>query len=139
MAHQLAPRQGADFLPPVEVVERVRREFGYADANPQAGADHVGSMIEHFLRRKAGYARWKNPPLESAELDGIISRLESVRNDAIMLTLGDDPASEFGYVDLAVLPNEPLFIGYCCGQHEDEAKLLVMRLASILDYDVAAK
>jgi hypothetical protein len=137
MPHRLAPKPGADYLAPTEIVERVRGEFGYADADIEAGADHVGDMIEHLLRIKAGYARWKNPPPESAELDGAISRLGAVRQDAIMLTFGDDPASEFAYVNLAVLPNEPLIIGYCCGQHEDEAKPLLTRFASALGYDIS--
>jgi hypothetical protein len=119
------------------VVRRVRDEFGYADANREAGADHVGDMIAHYVRVKARYARWKNPPPDAAELDGEISRLEGIRQDAIMLTFGDDPASEYAYVSLAILPEEPLFIAYCSRQHEEEASPLVRRIASILSYQVA--
>src|SRR5262245_2964556 len=139
MAHRLAPRNGGVFLPPAEVVKRAREEFAYADADAEAGADHVGDMIAHFLRMKAGYARWKNPPSDAAGLDGMIARLEAIRQDAVMLTFGDDPTSEYAYVSSAILPEEPLFIGYCCGQHEDEASPLVRRFAATLQYDLAVE
>ncbi len=93
-------------------------------------------MIAHLLRIKAGYSRWRDPPPEAARLDDVIAQLEAVREEAIMVTLGDDTASEFGWIRFAIIPEEPMIIGFSCGQHEDKATPLVRRVVDVLGYNV---
>ena len=134
MAHRLVPGVGTDYLQPARALELLCDEFPICDGDLSAGADHVHEMIAQFLRMKAGYARWKSPPPHAAELDDLISKLAAVTNDAIMVTVADSATPEYAYLNFAIVPGEPLIIGYCCQQHEVEAAPLVQRLASTLGY-----
>jgi hypothetical protein len=134
MAHHLVPHPGSEYHMPADVVDRLREEFPFVEVDREAGSDHVGDMITHFLRMKAGYERWKTPPPEAKELEQMIERLSRRRNEAVLVTVADDLSSEFGYVTFVVVPGEPLFFDCSCQQHEEAATSLVERIARNLNY-----
>ena len=136
MGHRLKPNIGMPHLAPSEVVERLRDSFTHVDADRDAGADHVGDMITHFLRMKAGYERWKEPPPYAAEIDEQIARLEAVRSDAVSVEITENPADEDTSFSFAVIPGEDIVIGYANAQHEQVATPLVLRAAEALNYQV---
>lgn len=138
MAHRLEPHSKQAFLSPDEVLERLRDEFRCVEADREAGADHVGDMIAALLRMKAGQERRpvQYRTHDVAELDRTIARLEQVREQAISVSVGDDSATEFGQVNFAIVPEEPLLIGYSCRQHEDVATGLSNRIATVLNYAI---
>lgn len=136
MSHRLSPRFDQSWLTPDEVVERLREEFRFVQADREAGADHVGDMIAALLRMKAGRQRGRDASHESSEIDRVIARLELVRDDAMAMSVSDDPASEFEQLEFAIVPGEPILIGYSCRQHEDAGTLLAKRVAAALNYDV---
>jgi hypothetical protein len=53
MSHRLCPPEGRPFLEPEEVVERLREEFAFCDADRDQGADDVGDMIAKLIELKA--------------------------------------------------------------------------------------
>ncbi len=135
MARFVGPKLGKENLSPAAIVNLLRGEFEFVDADQAAGANHVGDMIAHLMRIKEGYDRWKDPPPDAAQINVNIAKLEAARDGAINVTLSDDPSSEFRYVSFTIIPGEPLFLGYCCQHHEDEAVPLLQRLAFALGYE----
>lgn len=138
MGHRLKPHDGMPYLAPAEVVDRLRDSFGHVDADADAGVDHVGDMIAHFLRMKAGYERWKEPPPYAAEIDAEIERLEAVRSEAVSVVVTENPADEDTSFSFDVIPGEDIVIGYANARHEQVATPLVLRAAESLNYKAEA-
>jgi hypothetical protein len=139
MAHELAPHLGQSFLSLNEVISRLRCEFAQVTVDRQAGSDVVGDMIAAWCNIKAAYRRWREPPSEAARLDQLIDRFSVLRDQAVLIGVCDDPASEFGYIDFTAVPGEPLLVAYCCEQHEDAARPFVARIAAVLNYTVTLR
>lgn len=122
MAHRLFPAEGCEYLSALSVVERLRAEFGFVDEDRAAGSDHVGGMIEQFLRMGLPHLRAQ------------ISTLQSVRDEAVEIHLADDVSEQA--LSFVVIPGEPLFVGYSSEQHEQETRSLLERCAGALGYEV---
>ncbi len=105
-----------------DIVRRIRDEFDHVDINAEEGQDHVGSMIETFVRLKA--------PQE------IIEWHINVRESAIQICVSDDPADEYAYVTFTAMDGGDVFIGYSSQQHEDRARPIVERCQAALGYDL---
>ena len=50
MAHRLDPLEGEPYLSLAEVVRRLKSEFGFVQADAEAGAEHVAATIRQFER-----------------------------------------------------------------------------------------
>jgi hypothetical protein len=121
MSHRLCPPDGRPFLEPEEVVERLREEFAYCDANADQGADDVGDMIAKLIELEAPQA--------------IIDAAIAGRERSFSVTVADDMASE-EYLRFIVQPGEGPLIGYHSGQHEAAVRPLLERCARALDYGI---
>ena len=121
MSHRLCPPEGRPFLEPEEVVERLREEFAFCDADQDQGADDVGDMIAKLIELKAP------KPIIDAAIAG--------RDRSYSVTVADDMASE-NYLSFIVRPGEGPLIGYHSGQHEEAVRSLLERCARALDYEI---
>ena len=121
MSHRLCPPIGHSFLEPEEVVERMRDEFAFCNANAEEGADVVGDMIAKLIELKAPQA--------------IIDDAIAGRERAISITVADDMASD-DYLSFTVRPGEGPLIGYYSAQHEAATRNLLERCASALNYEI---
>jgi hypothetical protein len=136
MGHRLQPRPGQPFLSPDEVVNRLREELPHVCVDREAGSDHVGDMIVQFLRMKEGYQQRKSPPPEAAKLDEHIERLTRSRGDALYASIDGSPADDDAAISFAVVPGEPIIVGYASRRHEDLATPLIEQVARILEYEM---
>lgn len=120
MAHRLEPQNGCHYLAPAEVMHRLEGEFGFVEADAEAGMNHVAAMIRQFERM--------NAPQE------VIEEHRQIQSAAIHLVIAD--SAEFGdeYLSFAALPGQGLFIGYHSRQHEDAAAPLLERCCRVLGY-----
>lgn len=121
MAHRLTPRPGQPFLSPSEVVRRLRVEFARVEADPNAGADHVGDMIAQFLRMRA--------PQEIVEVH------RRVQEQAVRVEVADEPTGE-AFLTFVAMPGEGLFIDYHSDAHEEASRELLRRCAEALGYEI---
>jgi hypothetical protein len=121
MSHKLYPFKGRPFLKPEEVVERLREEFGFCDADQEQGADDVGDVIAKLIELKAPQ------PIIDAAIAG--------RNRSYSVTVADDMASKKS-LSFIVRPGEGLLIGYHSAQHKGEVRDLVERCAKALNYEI---
>jgi hypothetical protein len=126
MAHRLVPPGQA--LSPAAVVERLRNEFGWVESDPERGRDHVGDMLAAYRRMRDG-GRIPVP-------DSLIDDLAPKQDHAIWVHVADDEFDEDAFFETVILPDEPLFIGYSSGEHQDAAASLVARCAAVLGYEL---
>ncbi len=136
MGHRLTPTQRAPHRLR-ELVESLREAFPVVETDKDKGSDHVGDMIAHFLKVKAGYSRRKNPPPQAAEIDAMIQRLEVLRHNAAFVTIADDEFDEDQCVSFNLVPGEDVIIGYANQRHQDIASALTERIAEVLGYHVS--
>lgn len=121
MSHRLCPPEGRAFLDPEEIVERLREEFAFCDADKDQGADDVGDIIAKLIELKAPQA--------------IIDAVLAGRERSYSVTVADDMASE-DYLNIIVRPDEGPLIGYHSAQHEAAVRSLVERCVRALDYEL---
>lgn len=135
MGHRLTPQGGATRTLR-DLIKSLREAFTIVEADRDRGSDHIGDMIAHFLRIKAGYARWKDPPPQAAEIDTFIARLEGLRENAAFITVADVEFDEDQCVRFNLVPGEDVIIGYANQRHQDVASALTTRIAHVLGYDI---
>lgn len=136
MGHRLKPPE-QETRSLRDLVDSLRDAFSFVAANEDEGSDHIGDMIAHFLKVKAGYARWKDPPPEAVEIDAMIERWEGLRGNAAFVTVGDNEFDEDQRVSFNLIPGEDIIIGYANQRHEEVASELTRRIADVLGYQVA--
>lgn len=137
MGHRLSPKSDADSLLPSDVVARLYDFFPNVSVDSSAGASHVDEMIAQYQRMQRGFERWKDPPPEAIELTSMIERLESLRSDAISVSVTDAPHDENRSITFTLIPGEDILIGYASQQHEEKSTEIVMRIADAISYDVS--
>jgi hypothetical protein len=119
---KLFPPEGCDALPVNEVIRHLRDEFNVVDADPDAGQDHVAGMIAATLRFSDSL------PGKQERL----SWLQSVQNDAVFVSFGDDLAL---VASCCVEPGSELFFDSPDEIH-GSARPLLERAAKALGYTV---
>jgi hypothetical protein len=127
MAHHLAPQPAHAPLTIAEILVRLRDEFEYVECSGRRGAEQVDNMIAAFLRIKEGGA--------ISVSDQMIDTFRHRRSSAIWVHVADDQFAENAFFETVLIENEPLFIGYCSRQHQEEAAALVLRCAAVLGYE----
>lgn len=119
---KLFPPEGRAALSIAEVMERLRDEFDVVLADPDEGQDHVAGMIAVTLQF-------------SDELPGKQERLEwlqSVQNDAVSVTFGDDLGL---LANCCLMTDSELFFGNPV-EVDGDARPLVDRAAAVLGYTI---
>jgi len=119
---KLFPPGGGAALSIAEVMERLRDEFDVVLADPDEGQDHVAGMIAVTLQF-------------SDELPGKQERLEwlqSVQNDAVSVTFGDDLGL---LANCCLMTDSELFFGNPV-EVDGDARPLVDRAAAVLGYTI---
>lgn len=124
MAHVLIPPPGTPHLPPEEAVRRLRGAFKVVEADAEKGREHAASMIQQRLRR--------------GDAGAAVERLRAVQAEAVQVTLSDVPQSPEEYLRFAVVPGEPIVVGYYDGRHERAARPLLKRCAEALGYRIGS-
>src|SRR5687767_7047007 len=107
VAHRLDPPSGQPHLPPAEVVRRLEGEFGFVDADADAGAEHVAGMIRQLERMGCP--------------DSVIEECRQRQVPAVRVTVADSPEFTDEYVSFVAMPDEGLFVGYHSAEHEQRA------------------
>lgn len=136
MGHRLTPTERAP-RSLRDLVNLLRAEFPFVEADKDKGSDHIGDMIAQFLKIKAGYARWKNPPPQAAEVDAMIQRFNNLRENAAFVTVADDEFDEDRCVSFNLVPGEDVIIAYANQRHQEVASALTERIADALGYCAA--
>ncbi len=121
MTHKLTPADGKSYLAADEVLRRLRDEFGFVEADAQQGREHVQGMVRRFLKAGA---------------EETIDRLQKGRDEALMVVIADEAHSQDGRLRFAVIPGEPIIVGYWSGRHRRLAEPLLKRCAEALGYSV---
>jgi hypothetical protein len=128
MGHRLYAREGHGLLTPRVVVSRLEGEFPYVEASEDEGRHHVGGIIRQLRKlQEAG-----NIPVDLDYLE----RLKKAQRGSIFVYFGDDPGSETACLSTAIIPGEALFFDYSSREHENAARLLLMRCAAALNYEI---
>lgn len=133
MGHRLTPTERVTHSLR-DLVDSLRNEFPFVKVDKDKGSDHIGDMIAHILKIKAGYSRWKNPPPQASEIDAMIQRWQDVRENAAFITVADDEFDEDRCVSFNLVPGEDVIIGYANQRHQDVASVLTERIAAVLGY-----
>jgi hypothetical protein len=120
MAHRLFPINEAERLEPKEVVRRLRAEFEFVEADPDAGTEVVADMIKQFQRMQV--------PQE------VIDEHRAMLGKAIRIVVSDREDFDDDYLTFTAMPGGYPFIGYSSRQHEDAAAPLLERTCKILRY-----
>src|SRR5688572_18422084 len=128
MAHRLCVRNGQRYLSPRIVVARLEAEFAYVEVDEEDGRRHVRGII-HQLQKISSKGLVSLDPT-------YVDRLKKAQSGAVYVYFGDDPGSEIAMLSTAVIPNEALYFVYSSRQHADAAWPLLLRCASVLDYEV---
>lgn len=138
MGHRLTPTASASQRSLEDLIASLRGAFPIVDADWEKGNDHIGDMIAHFLRMREGYARWKDPPPEAAEIVPLIERLNQLRDKAAYISVAEDDFDEDRCIVFNLVPGEDIIIGYANQRHEDLASPIAIRVAEALGYTVEA-
>lgn len=125
MAHKLMPPDGKPFLAPEEVVRRLRDEFEFVETDAEEGRDHVQAMVLQFIKMESG---------GKVGCEVHIDRLQKARESAVMVVIADDEKSQDGRLRFAVIPGEPIIVGYWSGRHQRLAEPLLKRCSQALGY-----
>ena len=121
MTHKLTPADGKTYLTPDEVVRRLSDEFDVVESDAQQGREHVQAMVRRFLKAGA---------------EETIDRLQKGCDAAVMVVIADEPQSQDGRLRFAVIPGEPIIVGYWSGRHRRLAEPLLKRCSQALGYSV---
>lgn len=135
MGHRLTPPAQPSHSLDV-LISALREAFPIVEADVEQGSNHIGDMIAHLQKVKAGYARWKTPPAEAAEVDSEIRRLEGLRSNAAFITVATDASNENLVISFNLVPGEDVIVGYANEAHEQAATAIVGKIADVLGYRV---
>lgn len=119
---RLVPPDGKSKFTAAEICRRIEDEFQFVELDAEEGKDHVGKMIEAFVRLNAPQA--------------ILDWHVKVRDSAVFVWVSDDPSEELAYVTFVAMDGGDIFIGYCSQEHEDRARPIVKRCQAALGYEL---
>jgi len=131
VAHRLYAKETRSYLSPEDVLTRIEAEFAFIEASNDAGRKHVRTLITQMRN----LMRADKIPMDAEHLE----RLHKAAPAAIYVCFGDDPGSEFAYLESTVIPDEPLYFAYASPKHEKAALPLLQRCARILNYNVVGE
>ena len=123
MAHELTPKPGQRYLLPEEIVRRLRVAFKYVDANESRSAESIERSIQ-YMRGSGAYS------------DEEVAGLRKIQDRAIEVIIADELTPGLAYLYVVIEPDEKLFFSYESHSHEESAKLLLERVAMVLDYNL---
>ena len=121
MSHRLEPIDDQSYLAPSDVVERLREEFGFVEADQDEGDNIVGDTIAKLIEL--------NAPQE------IIDQQRAAQSRSISVVITDELTAD-DFLRFTVKPDEGILIGYSSGQHEAAVRPLVERCATALNYRI---
>jgi hypothetical protein len=117
---KLLPPQGRDALRVADVIDRLRDEFDLVDTDPDAGQDHVASMIAATLRFSD----------EVPDKQERLAWLQSIQDEAVYVSFGDDLGL---MASCCVMQASALFFD-SPDEINGPARALLERAASVLGY-----
>ncbi len=126
MADRLLATNADAYLTPWAVVNRLKSEFSYVEADGEEGRRHVLDTIEKL---KADMS-WRHVDHQMVE------RLARVKNRALFVCFGDDAGSDLATLGTYVIPGMPLAFEYTSVTHEHAVKHLLTRCAAALGYEI---
>ncbi len=129
MAHRLDPTPGQRPLSPREIVDRLWDRFQTVYADDSRGAEWINGLVgalEH-LRRPGGTV-----PVSDADLD----RVKGHAARSLYVWISDEKDPEWAYLEICLIPDEPIFCVYAGPEHEREAAPLAIRCADALGYRI---
>lgn len=122
MADSLVANNADAYLTPLAVVNRLKSEFSYVEADGEEGRRHVLEIIE---RLKADGSR--------RHVDHqVVERLARVKNRALFVCFGDDAGSDLATLETYIVPGMPLAFEYASVTHENVVQHLLTRCAQPL-------
>ncbi len=126
MGHELEPESGV-FLPPAEVVARLRQEFRIVEAS----REEAQVMIDGMLK----YGEWlaTQGVTEGAP---VTANLKRVRDASLMVAVADKERYGKAYLSFLLKPDQAIFVDYEDAHHEDAARSLLERAARALGYRI---
>lgn len=126
MADSLVANNADAYLTPLAVVNRLKSEFSYVEADGEEGRRHVLEIIE---RLKADGSR--------RHVDHqVVERLARVKNRALFVCFGDDAGSDLATLETYIVPGMPLAFEYASVTHENVVQHLLTRCAAALGYEI---
>lgn len=126
MADRLVTNDARGYLAPLIVVNRLKSEFSYIEADGEEGRRYV---LETIDRLKADTSlRYVDQQM--------VQKLARVKNRAIFVCFADDAASDLAFLTTYVIPEMPLVFDYASAAHERAARHLLTRCAVVLGYEV---
>jgi hypothetical protein len=129
VARRLLLHTGNPLSSPRVLLKQLQSEFVYVEADEAAGREHVQRLLQHLRAGQGGRRH--------ASYEQHIERLESVKDRAIFVYFGDDPASEFACLSTVLIPGEPLVFDFESAEHELQARNLLRRCAGVIGCDIA--
>jgi hypothetical protein len=126
MPDRLVANNADAYLTPWALVNRLKSEFSYVEADGEEGPRYVLETIE---RLKADMSWW--------HVDHhMVERLDRVKNRALFVCFGDDAGSDLATLGTYVIPGMPLVFEYASVTHEHAAQHLLTRCAAALGYEI---
>jgi hypothetical protein len=126
MPDRLLANNADAYLTPWAVVNRLKSEFSYVEADGEEGRRHVLETIE---RLKADRSR-RHGDHQAVE------QLARIKNRAIFVCFGDDASSDLALLSTYVIPGMPLAFEYASVTHEHAVQHLLTRCAAALGYEI---
>jgi hypothetical protein len=126
MADRLLPNNASAYLTPLVVVNRLKSEFLYVEADGEEGRRHVVETIERLKAHNS--SRYVDHQL--------VQKLTRIKNRAIFVCFGDDASSDLALLSTYVIPDMPLAFEYASVTHEHAVRHLLTRCAVVLGYEL---
>jgi hypothetical protein len=126
MADRLLPNTASGYLTPRVVVNRLKSEFSYVEADGEEGRRHVVETIERLKADNS--SRYVDHQL--------VQKLTRIKNRAIFVCFGDDASSDLALLSTYVIPGMPLAFEYASLTHEQAVRHLLTRCAVALGYEL---
>lgn len=125
MTDRLIPAKADAYLSPWAVVNRLKHEFSYVEADGEEGRRHVLQLI---ARLKGDTSDQRN--------EARAERLNRVKNRALLLCFGDVANSDAEVLSTYLIPGMPLVFEYESAAHEKAAHALLHRCAAVIGYEI---
>ena len=120
--HILVPREGAPFLTPEAIIARAIREFDFVTVSGRRGREATEPAVAAM--RQAGHS------------EDEVEAYEKSTKGAYRVAARDREGEKLVALDLILVPEEHVSVGYESREHFLAAQPLVLRLAKALGYDV---
>ena len=129
VARRLIMHAGNPSSSPRVLLNHLQSEFPYVEADATAGREHVLRLLKHLRTTQGGRRH--------TSYQQHVEHLEHVKDRAIFVYFGDDPASETACLSTVLIPGEPLVFDFESAEHELQARHLLRRCARVIGCDIA--